>query len=156
MVKVVEEALRRGDTSVLEDHVPEKDKIAKCLYRWIDKWGDEGIFEYKRIEDEIERFSAIDGCYVIRANVGKGTLSHEELVRQYKDLKYVEQTFRTMKTADINVRPIRIWKEKHAKGYILACFLAYLSTWEIKNRLEPILEKDEKRKSEVGSLQEDW
>ena len=59
-----------------------------------------------------------------------------------------------MKTTDINVRPIRVWKEKHVKGYIFACFLAYLSTWEIKNRLEPILERDEKRKSEVGSLQE--
>ena len=115
---------------------------------------DEAIFEYKRNEDEIKRFSVIDGCYVVRANVDKNSLSHEELVKQYKDLKHVEQAFRTMKTADINLRPIRVWNKNHVKGYIFACFLAYLATWEIKNRLEPILERDERKRCESGSLQE--
>ena len=158
-----EEKLKLIAKNVKDGRLKRKDKIARRLYRCIDKWGmerffnveyDEGFFKFKRNEDEIERFSSIDGCYVIRANVDKNSLSHKDLVNKYKDLKYVEQAFRTMKTTDINLRPIRVWNTKHVKGYIFACFLSYLATWEIRNCLEPVLLRDERKKCEVGSLQE--
>ena len=97
---------------------------------------------------------AIDGCYVIRSNVDRETFTSEDLQRQYKDLKYVEQAFRTMKTTNINLRPIRVWKEEHVRGYIFACFLAYLATWEIRKRLQPILAGAADKTSNGISLQE--
>lgn len=163
LLEKTEEKLKSIAKNVKEGRLKKKDKIARRLYRWIDKWGmeqffsvkyDEGIFEYQRNEDAIRRFSAIDGCYVVRANVDKNSLSHKDLLSQYKDLKYVEEAFRSMKTTDINLRPIRVWNENHVKGYIFACFLAYFATWEIRNRLEPILERDERKRCESGSLQE--
>ena len=75
-------------------------------------------------------------------------------MRQYKDLKYVEQAFRTMKTTDINIRPTRVYTERHVRGFIFRCFLAYSATWEIRNRLSSVLERKDSGECEAGSLQE--
>ena len=66
----------------------------------------------------------------------------------------MEQAFRTLKTTDINVRPIRVWTEQHVRGFIFGCFLAYSATWEIRHRLVTVLNRDETGKCEAGSLQE--
>ena len=158
-----EEKLQRIDNAVKAGRLKQQDKIAKRLYRWLNHWSMErffrvsysdGYFSFERNEEEIERFMAIDGCYVIRSNVDRETFTSEDLQRQYKDLKYVEQAFRTMKTTNINLRPIRVWKEEHVRGYIFACFLAYLATWEIRKRLQPILAGAADKTSDGISLQE--
>lgn len=162
LLEKTEEKLESLAKNVADGRLRNKDKSARRLYRWINRWGmarfftykyAEGFFEYARNMEEIERFSAIDGCYVIRARAGD-SLSKEELRDQYKDLKQVEQAFRTLKTTDINVRPIRVRNEEHVRGYIFGCFLAYRATWEIRKSLAPVLERDEMKRCEAGSLQE--
>ena len=154
-----------------------KDVIAKRLYTWINRWGmerffevqyDECAFSYSRRNDEIERYTRLDGCYVIRSNVEKEKQGTDELRDRYKDLKYVEQAFRTMKTpegsnaviplsTDIQTRPIRHFNEPQVRGHIFACFLAYRIVWELRQRLEPVLRRDPNTKRcEAGSLQEVW
>ena len=116
-----------------------------------------GHFSAVRKRAEIDRYAKLDGCYVIRSNVEQAHLAPEQLQQQYKDLKYVEQVFRTMKTTDIAVRPIRVWTEQHVRGSIFGCFLAYRVIWEIRQRLTPVLTRHEKNHTnEVGSLQEVW
>ena len=163
LLEKTEEKLEMIARNVATGRLKQKDKIAKRLYRWLNRWGmerffivdyGEGCFTYRRNEEAIDRFSAIDGCYVIRSNVEAESVSSAELQAQYKDLKYVEQAFRTMKTTNINLRPIRVWKEEHVRGYIFACFLAYLATWEIRKRLHPILKRGANDHSETVSLQE--
>jgi len=143
-----------------------KDVIAKRLYPWINRWGmerffevhyDEGTFSYFRKEKEIERYTRLDGCYVIRSNTEKYKQTTEELRDRYKDLKYVEQAFRTMKTTDIQIRPIRHFTEPQVRGHIFACFLAYRIIWELRQRLEPVLRRDpDSKRCEAGSLVEVW
>lgn len=152
--------------SVEQGRLKRKEAIARRVHRWINRWGmerffevtyDEGFISSTRKTTEIERYAKLDGCYVIRSNVHSAQLSPEQLQQQYKDLKYVEQAFRTMKTTDIEVRPIRVWTEQHVRGYIFGCFLAYRVIWEIRQRLAPVLERHEKNHTnEVGSLQEVW
>jgi transposase len=152
--------------SVKQGRLKRKDAIARRVHRWINRWGmerffevtyDEGFISSTRKTAEIDRYAKLDGCYVIRSNVHLTRLSPEQLQQQYKDLKYVEQVFRTMKTTDIDVRPIRVWTEHHVRGYIFGCFLAYRVIWEIRHRLAPVLERHEKNHSnDVGNLQEVW
>jgi transposase len=153
-------------TSVRQGRLKRKEAIARRVHRWINRWGMERFFEVTYEEGyisstrktaEIDRYAKLDGCYVIRSNVHSPQMSPEHLQQQYKDLKYVEQVFRTMKTTDIEVRPIRVWTEQHVRGYIFGCFLAYRVIWEIRQRLAPVLERHEKNHTnEVGSLQEVW
>jgi transposase len=152
--------------SVEKGQVKKKEVIARRLHRWINRWGmerfftvhyDEGVFSYSRNDEEIKRYSRLDGCYVIRSNSETWRQTTAELVDRYKDLKYVEQAFRTMKTTDIQTRPIRHFNEPQVRGHIFACFLAYRVIWELRQRWEPVLERDpDTQRCEAGSLAEIW
>jgi transposase len=140
--------------------------IARRLYRWVHRWGmerffevdyEEGSFSYSRREKEIERYARLDGCYVIRSNAEAEKQTTEQLRDRYKDLKYVEQAFRTMKTTDIQTRPIRHFHEAQVRGHVFACFLAYRVVWELRQRWEPVLRRDpQTQRCEAGSLAEIW
>jgi transposase len=155
------ECIRKNVTA---GRIKKKDVIAHRLYRWLNRWGmerffeatyEEGTFFYSRKEKEIARYERLDGCYVIRSNASKETT--EELRNHYKDLKHVEQAFRTMKTTDIQTRPIRHFNEPNVRGHIFACFLAYRVIWELRNRLSPLLTRDpETKQCEAGSLADVW
>lgn len=165
LLKLTEEKLESIHRNVLAGRYKKKDVIAKKLYRWLNRWNmgrffhvqyDEGKFSYTRNEVEIDRYSRLDGCYVIRSNATK-ELAPAELLERYKDLKYVEQAFRQMKTTDIQVRPIRHFNEHQVRGHIFACFLAYRVIWELRKRLHPVLKRDpDTNHCEAGSLVEVW
>jgi transposase len=166
LLNLTEEKLACIRNNVAGGRIKKKDVIARRLYRWITHWGmerffevtyNEGFFSYRRKEEEITRYERLDGCYVIRSNAAKWHEATEELRDHYKDLKYVEQAFRTMKTADIQTRPIRHFNESHVRGHLFACFLAYRVIWELRERLSPILTRDpETKRCEAGSLADIW
>jgi transposase len=165
LLNLTEEKLECIGKNVIAGRIKKKEIITRRLYRWINRWGmerffevtcDEGKFIYTRKEETIARYERLDGCYVIRSNVAHGETT-EDLQNHYKDLKYVEQAFRTMKTTDIQTRPIRHFNEPNVRGHIFACFLAYRVIWELRHRLSPILTRDPKtRQCEAGSLADIW
>ncbi len=166
LLVLTENKLERLRANVEAGRIQKKDAIARRLYRWLNRWGmerffkttyEEAKFTYHRREDEITRYERLDGCYVIRSNVDVCIQGTEELRDRYKDLKYVEQAFRTMKTTDIQTRPIRHFNEAQVRGHLFACFLAYSVIWELRQRLAPVLERDpETKRCEAGSLAEIW
>jgi transposase len=143
-----------------------KEVIAKRLYRWLNHWKvekfftieyDEGRFSFARNKEKIEEYQKLDGCYIIRSNVGRDKLTKEQTLARYKDLKMVEQAFRTMKTTELQVRPVRHWTAQNVKGHVFMCFLAYRIIWELRQRLASLLNRDkETRQCEAGSLAEIW
>ena len=166
LLALTEQKLESLRANVAAGRVKNKDVIARRLYRWLNRWGmqrffavtyDEGVFTYARREDEIERYARLDGCYAIRSNAAPVRQTTEDLRDRYKDLKYVEQAFRTMKTTDIQTRPIRHFNEPQVRGHLFACFLAYRVIWELRQRLEPVLARDpDTKRGEAGSLAEIW
>jgi transposase len=166
LLDLTEEKLACINKNVGAGRIKKKDVITRRLFRWINRWGmerffevtyDEGSFSSRRKEEEITRYEQLDGCYVIRSNTSKLRETTEELRDHYKDLKHVEQAFRTMKTTDIQTRPIRHFNEPQVRGHIFACFLAYRVIWELRMRLAPVLERDpETKRCEAGSLADIW
>lgn len=166
LLALTEAKLARLRQNVEAGRLKKKDAIARRLYRWLNRWGmekflavthDEGAFRYARRADEIERYARLDGCYVIRSNAPARHQTAENLRDRYKDLKYVEQVFRTMKTTDIQTRPIRHFNEPQVRGHLFACFLAYRVIWELRQRWQAVLERDpESKRCEAGSLAEIW
>ena len=166
LLALTEEKLNLLHANVEAGRIKNKDVIVRRLYRWLNRWGMERFFEttceeakfsYRRREDEITRYARLDGCYVIRSNVEPRIQGTEELRDRYKDLKYVEQAFRTMKTTDIQTRPIRHFNEAQVRGHLFACFLAYRVIWELRQRLTTVLERDpQTKRCEAGSLAEVW
>lgn len=166
LLGLTEEKLACISKNVEAGRIKRKEVILRRVYRWLNRWGmerffevcsEDGSFSYQRREDVIERYSRLDGCYVIRANAAAERIATTDLQKRYKDLKHVEQAFRQMKTADIQIRPIRHFHESNVRGYIFACFLAYRVIWEVRHRLAPLLERDPKtNRCEAGSLSEVW
>jgi transposase len=55
---------------------------------------------------------SLDGIYIIRTSVSDDKMNSDETVRNYKSLSQVERAFRSMKSIDLEVRPIYHQLEK--------------------------------------------
>ena len=102
-------------------------------------------FHYERKKANIEREQNLDGIYVIRTNVKKEVLSSQEVVASYKSLSGVERAFRSLKTVDLQVRPIHHRLPDRVRAHILLCVLAYYVEWHMRQLLAPILFDDDDR-----------
>jgi transposase len=102
-------------------------------------------FSYHRNEPKIKEEAALDGIYVIRTSVKKGTFSAEGVVKSYKDLSKVERAFRSMKTVDLKVRPIYHWLSKRIRSHVFLCMLAYYVEWHMRGKLAPVLFDDHEK-----------
>ena len=108
-------------------------------------------FAFSRDEDRIGQDAGIDGFYVIRTSVPKDRLSSEEAVRTYKGLSTVERVFRSLKSVDLKVRPIRHHLERRVRAHVFLCMLAYYVEWHMRRALAPMLFDDE-HKAEAKAL----
>ena len=78
-------------------------------------------FSFERDAAAIDREAALDGFYVIRTNVPAADLDSTATVLAYKSLSQVERAFRSIKTVDLDVRPLH---HRLAGGCALTCFSA--------------------------------
>ena len=98
---------------------------------------------FHRDEGRIEAEKALDGMYVVRTSVPKKRLDADDTVRSYKMLSQVERAFRSMKTIDLSVRPIRHRLEDRVRAHIFLCMMAYYVTWHMVAAWRPMLFCDE-------------
>jgi hypothetical protein len=89
--------------------------------------------------------AALDGIYVLRTNVPAETLSAADTVRAYKSLAGVERAFRSLKTVDLELRPVFHWTAPRVRAHVLLCMLAYYLEWHMRQALAPILFDDHDR-----------
>ncbi len=80
--------------------------------------------------------SALDGCYVIKTELPQEEVAAETVHQRYKDLAFVEQGFRTIKTGLLETRPIFVRKEHRTKGHVLVVMLAYILVQELQKLWE--------------------
>jgi Transposase DDE domain len=116
-----------------------KHKVGK---HFITEIGD-GRFGYRRDEEKIAAEAALDGIYVIRATVTEDTADAPGIVQIYKNLKYVERDFKTIKADDLDVRPIRHFLSGRVESHMLICMLAAYLTWHLRKILAPLTFTDE-------------
>lgn len=103
----------------------------------------ESGFSYQRDQQGIANEAALDGIYVIRTSVGADRLDALEVVRSYKLLARVERAFRTLKSVDLQVRPVYHRLEDRVRAHIFICLLAYYVRWHLERAWAPLLFKDE-------------
>ncbi|MGH8967189.1 MAG: IS1634 family transposase, partial [Actinomycetes bacterium] len=69
-------------------------------------------FAYRRDKERIAEEAALDGIYVLRTSVSAEELAGADVVRSYKRLAEVERAFRTLKSVDLEIRPINHRQEQ--------------------------------------------
>jgi hypothetical protein len=102
----------------------------------------ENSFSYRRKTDSIAAEARLDGIYVVRTNVPAETLSAEQAVGAYKSLGQVERAFRSLKTVDLEIRPVFHWAADRVRAHVFLCMLAYYVEAHMRQRLAPILFDD--------------
>lgn len=102
----------------------------------------DGHFSWTRKVDQIAAEAKLDGIYVIRTSVPAEDLSPAHAVQAYKDLSRVERAFRSMKTVDLEIRPIRHWAADRVRAHVFLCMLAYHVEWHLRQALAPLLFHD--------------
>src|SRR5690349_13457101 len=76
-----------------------------------------------RRQDSIGAEAALDGIYVIRTPVPQAELDAAGVVTAYKNLKYVEQDFRHIKSDDLDLRPVFHRLTRRVRAHVLICML---------------------------------
>ena len=97
---------------------------------------------WSRKHDAIAAEAALDGFYVIRTNLPADACSTEQVVLASKGLSQVERAFRSLKTTDLDIRPIHHRRARRVRGHVLLCMLAYYVTWHMQQALAPMLFTD--------------
>lgn len=114
----------------------------------------EGHFAFARREAEIRAEAALDGIYVLRTNVEDGHLRADEVVASYKRLSRVEDAFRSLKSVDLELRPIYHRLEKRVRAHAFLCLLAEYLVFHLREAWAPLTfadpEKDEPRPDAVA------
>ena len=100
-------------------------------------------FEYRRKQEQIDEEAALDGFYVLRTNLADQTLAAPDVVRSYKQLAHAEQAFRTLKSPELEIRPIRHRREDRVRAHAFLCLLAYYLEWHLRRAWAPLLFIDE-------------
>jgi transposase len=103
---------------------------------------EEDGFRYARKLESIEREKKLDGIYIIRTNVSADAMTAPQVVGSYKQLSNVERAFRSLKTVDLNVRPIHHRLADRVRSHVFLCMLAYYVEWHMRRKLAPLLFED--------------
>ena len=102
----------------------------------------DGYFAWRRRDDQIAAEARLDGIYVIRTSVPAAQMDAAQTVQAYKDLSRVERAFRSLKTVDLEIRPIRHWNADRVRAHVFLCMLAYHVEWHLRQALAPLLFHD--------------
>ena len=101
-------------------------------------------FAYTHDTVSINTEAVLDGIYIIRAG-GQPTsgLDPAGVVGAYKQLANVEREFRTLKTVDLELRPIHHHLDDRIKTHIFICMLAAYLVWHLRRAWAPLCFTDQ-------------
>ena len=109
----------------------------------------ETSFDYEIDQRTVAGEAALDGIYVIRTSLPDQRMTAEQVVLSYKLLSQTERAFRSMKTVDLHVRPIRHRLVPRVRAHIFLCMLAYYVQWHMIEAWRPLLFCDEDTAAKV-------
>ena len=151
LLQATTEALEKIQGMVVRGTLKESDKIGVRVGRVINQYKMAKHFKLEIVdnkfsfiidEEKVSMEAALDGIYVIRTSLAD-KLSAEDTVRHYKALSQVERAFRSIKTMDLEVRPIHHYQEQRVRAHLFLCMLAYYVKWHMMEAWRPLLFADE-------------
>ena len=107
-------------------------------------------FDFEIDQDRVDAEAALDGLYVVRTSLPATRMDADDTVRSYKLLSHVERAFRSFKTVDLMVRPIRHRLENRVRAHIFLCMLAYYVHWHMMEAWRPLLYADEDQRAKAS------
>lgn len=149
------ELIKRTEENLAEIAIPKKKtdektlaaRAAKVFYKYKTEkyfsWNIENMkIVYSRKAEIIRNEEKYDGLYVLRSNVSCDVMNINEVVETYKSLTNIEQAFRSMKTVELEIRPIYHRTDDRIRGHIFLCMLSYYLLWHLNKALALLYAKN--------------
>ena len=92
-----------------------------------------------RKETAITSEARLDGLCVIRTSLPREELEDAAVIAAYKSLAQMERAFRSLKTTEVQGRPIPRENERRVRAHTFLCMLAYYLEWHLRRRWAPLL-----------------
>ena len=155
LLKATSEELEKVQGMIERGYLKDAEKIGVRIGRVINKYKmakhfkleiAEHQFSFEIDTEKVNEEAALDGIYVIRTSMEE-ELSAADAVRHYKALSQVERAFRSIKTMDLEVRPIRHYQEQRVRTHLFLCMLAYYVKWHMMEAWRPLLFADEEQQA---------
>lgn len=105
----------------------------------------DSTFTFGRDQVAVDAEAALDGLYVIRTSVGAEQMTAGKVVATYKSLALVERDFRSLKSIDLDLRPIHHYTETRVRAHVFLCTLAAYLVWHLRQAWAPLTFTDENR-----------
>jgi len=121
----------KAKPSVAEKHVINKASQLK-LSQWVTIITNDRTVTFEIDLTKKEELSRLDGCYAIKTDLKKDTISPEKVHDRYKGLAVVENAFRTMKTALLEMRPIFVRKADRTRAHVFIIMLAHMIEHQLR------------------------
>ena len=112
---------KRRTKNGIRNEIKKELKGDKKFFRW--GFSKKKIFTYSMKKDVWDYENAIAGKFLLATT---SDLKPKDVMKSYKDLKYIEQTFHEMKSI-INLRPIGHYKDIRVEGHVFICILGILT-----------------------------
>ena len=112
----------------------------------------DSTFEFTRQQAAIDAEAALDGLYVIRTSVGAEQMNAGKVVATYKSLARVERDFRSLKSIDLDLRPIHHYTETRVRAHVFLCTLSAYLVWHLRQAWAPLTFTDEQRPEPVDPV----
>lgn len=106
-----------------------------CINEWVDVYIEKGLLYLRVDEGLLKEKSKFDGCYIWTTELTEDQATDKEIYERYKDLKYVEDDFRTFKTNLLEIRPIHVRTVESTKGHLFVTMLAHMIVRELRRNL---------------------
>ena len=112
----------------------------------------DSTFTFSRDQVAIDAEAALDGLYVIRTCVPTGQMDAGKVVATYKSLALVERDFLSLKSIDLDLRPIRHYTQTRVRAHVFLCTLAAYLVWHLRQAWAPLTFTDEQRPEPVDPV----
>ncbi len=143
-LRKLKELMARRNAFVRESKRAEPEAGLRTVRAWVRRhklWGFvEVLLQDRQLtlsvdENSQAQAALLDGCYVLETDVPCATLDAQTVHERYLALHEVEQDFRTMKTALLEVRPIFVRKAQRTRAHVLVTMLALKVVREMRRGL---------------------
>ena len=102
-------------------------------------------FDYSHDQAKIDAEAGLDGIYIIRTTIPAEQMDAPKVVDTYKNLSRVERDFRSLKSIDLDLRPIHHRTDARVRAHVFICMLAGYVTWHLREAWKPLTFTDENR-----------
>lgn len=143
----IEQKLAAGNARLMEKPRAKVETLRKKAQGWLEHYGFAQWLQLQVTERVVgllkdpaveEQLALLDGCYVLETDLPAAAADAQTVHARYMNLTDIERDFRTMKTGQLELRPIFVRKAEHTEGHALVTMLALKLVRELDRRVAPL------------------